>query len=744
MLAAPAVVLIVFAIAFGIARPHFGQRQEQLVMSSNADPEILNPILSTTTASMIIQSFVFDGLMELDENAQITTSLAQAYELTQTTHLYFQTPEQAAAAGKAIEDRRGQWTDLGLSGEKIDADAVVLELTKPGAGYQDVLLKWIDPVKTVPFQRWQVQIPADLKWRDKPVTSDVVIEWFEQAGGKAPGKPRVISGWKNTSSGLEIYTIGADGAYLDGLQKAFAEKIGAQVKTAPPRPAEKAPQAAASAPVDPLVARMQLQTTGPLQIQFDRDWPSQDEPLITFHLHKGVRWQDGVPFTSADVRFTYDSLMLEKNASPRRSDFELIKYVETPDDNTVLVRYKEPYSPCLYSWGMEIIPKHLLANEPDLRHLSPGNRFNQFPVGTGAFKMETWATNQYISLVRNDDYWAGRPHLPRIVYRVIPDPTVSQLEFETGGFDYTGLDPYEVARFLKDPRYTIYRGPTNSYSYIGWNLKNPLFADKRVRTALAYAIDVGGIIKYVMYGNGRPANGPYAPVTPWWNPNIKPIPYDPAKAKQLLAEAGWAPGPDGALQKDGKRFHFTLITNNAVPVRKDIAVLTQQYLRDIGIEVEVIEYEWAVFIKQYIDARNFDACVLGWVNSYDQDIYQIFHSSQIQLPGSLNFISYANPEVDSLIDRARTEFDLKKVEQYTQRLSELIYDDQPYLFLFYADSIAAMPKDTYYVQRPGEGDKAGTWIEEPIRRAKRGFTVYQKWWTRGQMAAQREPGVTSQ
>ncbi len=388
-----------------------------------------------------------------------------------------------------------------------------------------------------------------------------------------------------------------------------------------------------------------------------------------------------------------------------------------------------------------IIPRHLLASEPDLRHLSPNNHFNQFPIGTGAFKMESWVTGQYISLVRNDHYWEGRPHLPRIVYRVIPDPTVSQLEFETGGFDYTGLQPYEVARFVKDPRYAVYRRPSNSYNYIGWNLRSPLFKDKRVRRAMAYAIDVQAIIKYIVYGNATPATGPYTPVTPWFNPKVQPIPYDPAKAKALLAEAGWLPGPDGILQKDGKRFHFTLITNNANPIRKDIAVLAQQYLRKIGIEVEVIEYEWAVFIKQYIDARNFDACVLGWSVGRDQDLYQIFDSSQANQPQSLNFVSYSNPQVDRLISEARTEFDMAKVRQYTAKLQQLIYDDQPYLFLYYPEGIGAMPKGLYYVERPGEGKQAGQWITEPIRQTKLGFTVYEKWWKRGQMPKAAGPEI---
>jgi peptide/nickel transport system substrate-binding protein len=732
LLAAPVVVLLLFLVAFAISRPYFGQRQEQLVMSSTADPEILNPILSTTVAAGIIQSFVFDGLMRLDENAQVEPALAEDYHLTQTTHLHFETAEQAAQAAQAIQDHRPQWEALGLQEVKVDADTLELVLSKPGTGYQEVVFGWIGQAKPLEFQRWQVQIAPDAKWEGLEASSDAVIAWLEKSRVAAPQKPRVIYGWKNTSTSMEIYTVGADGLFMDSLQKALAEAAGVQFKpvTAP-----------AGTPTAAAAAKMQLRTEGPLQVQYDRSWPARDEPLITFHLHKGVKWHDGEPFTSADVRFTYDSLMFEKNASPRRSDFEVIKAVETPDDHTFLVRYKEPYSPCLYSWGMDIIPRHILAKEPSLRTLSAGNDFNKFPIGTGPFRMEKWATNQYISLVRNEQYWEGRPHLPRIVYRVIPDPTVSQMEFQTGGFDYAGIEPHQEERYRKDTRYQIYEGPSNSYNYIGWNMANPLFADKTVRKALAHAIDSEAIIKYVMYGNGRPATGPYTPVTPWWNPDVKPIPYDPAKAKALLAEAGWKDSDgDGVLDKDGKPFRFTLITNNGVPVRKDIAVLTQQYLKRIGIGVEVIEYEWAVFIKQYIDARNFDACVLGWSVGFDQDLYQIFHSSQVKLPGSLNFVSYENAEVDALIEKARTEFDLEKVAQYTHRISELVYDDQPYCFLFYPQSLAAMPKGLYTVKRP---DKQGQWIEEPIRRTKLGFGVYQKWWMRGQMAAHDQPSLSA-
>lgn len=761
MLAAPVVVLLLFVAAFAISRPYFHVKQDALVIASIGEPEILNPVLSTTTAASDIQDFVFDTLLKLDENAQITTNLAKSYELIQATRLYFASPEQAAQVVRTVEGHRGQWKDLGLQAAKAQDDAVELLLTKPGTGYQHSLLEWIAPTRPMPFQRWQVQIAPDLKWQGKPVTSDTLIEWIGQTRPVSPAKPRVIYAWKNTSGTLEIYTIGADGAFMDGLQRAFAGRTGLPVKVAAkPAGTANAPTSGPTTqgtPTTLLAGKnpqdadppslpapdMQLQTEGPLQIQFDKDWPAQDEPLMTLHLRNGVQWQDGAPFSAADVKFTYEAFMNEKNASPRRSDFELIKDIQIPDDLTVQVRYKEPYSPCLYTWaGYPIIPRHLLADEPDMRHLSPENRFNQFPIGTGPFKMESWVTGQRISLVRNEHYWEGKPHLPRIVYRIIPDPTVSQLEFQTGGFDFDGLQPYEVTRFLKDPHYSIYRGPSPSYDYIGWNLKSPYFKDKRVRLAMAYAIDVQAIIRYIMYGNAAPATGPYTPVTPWFDPSIKPIPFDPAKAKELLAEAGWTPGPDGILQKDGKQFHFTIITNNANTIRKDIAVLAQQYLRNIGIEVEVIQYEWAVFIKQYIDARNFDACVLGWVTGRDQDLYQLFDSSQVSQPESLNFVSYSNPQVDRLIADARTEFDMTKVRRDTAKIQRLIYEDQPYLFLYYPEATAAMSKGLYYVQRPdeqpGQEDK---WITEPIRRTKVGFRIYQTWWKRGEMPNASAPGI---
>lgn len=733
LLAMPVVLILLFVGAFLLARPYFGDRQAQLTIQSIGEPERLNPILSTTTAAAIIQYFVFDGLMQLDENAELQPNLAKGYDLSQTTRLYFAAPSTAQAAAEAIGRRQTEWQAIGLRQVDVEADAVVLELAQPGTAYRDVLFGWLGDVRPLPVQRWQATIKEGLTWKDKPVTTEVFMDWVRQHQTLSAGQPRVLYVWRNTLASFEIYTIAADGAFIDSLQRAFAEHIGAKVEETPASATATALAATTAPATGPAgdAAHLRPSLAGPLLVAFDRDWPAQDEPLIRFDLHRGVKWHDGAPFTSADVEFTYQALMNERNASPRRADYEMIRYVEVPDDYTVLVRYKEPYSPCLYSWGMDIIPKHILAREGDLRNLKYSD-FDRRPIGTGAYKMQEWVTDQHILLVRNDEYWQGPAHLPRIVYRIIPDPTVSQLEFETGGYDYTGLEPHQVERYKKDPRYTVYTGPSNSYVYIGWNLKNPLFQDVRVRRALAHAVDTNAIIEYIMYGNATPANGPYAPVTAWWNPDVKPLEYDPARAKALLAEAGWTDTDgDGLLDKDGVPFRFTLISNNGNIVRTDIAVLVQQYLQAIGIDVKVNLYEWAVFIKNYIDARNYDACVLGWSLGFDQDLYQLWHSSQ-SAPPALNFVSYANPRVDQLIEKARTEFDMDKVKQYAHEVHRLIYEDQPYMFLFYPESNAAMPKGLYVVKRPDR--ETGEMIQEPIRRTKLGFTIYQKWWMREQPA----------
>jgi peptide/nickel transport system substrate-binding protein len=435
------------------------------------------------------------------------------------------------------------------------------------------------------------------------------------------------------------------------------------------------------------------------------------EPKITFSLRRGVRWHDGKPFTAHDVKFTYDKIMDEKTNTVRRSSYELVKTAEVLDPYTFRITYKQPFSPGLESWGIGIIPKHLLGDE-DINTTS----FNRKPIGTGAFRFVEWVSDEKIVVEANPNYFEGKPNLDRIVYRIIPETALNEMEIMTRGVDYSSVYPYEYRRMNEVPFLKIYSQPSLGYTYIGYNLKNPIFQDKRVRRAFTHAINREEIVQYVLYGLGTVATGPFPNHLWYCNPNVKPLPYDPQKARQILSEAGWKDtNGDGILDRDGKPFKFTLITNSGNDTRRDVGVLVQRQLREIGIDVTFELYEWSVFLKNFVNAKHFDACVLGWSLSVDPDAYEIWHSSQIET--GFNFISYQNPEVDRLWEEGRKEYDVEKRRKIYWRIHELIADDQPYTFLYVPLGMAALQKKFQILER----DAGGKEVLLPIQMEKAGL-----------------------
>lgn len=448
------------------------------------------------------------------------------------------------------------------------------------------------------------------------------------------------------------------------------------------------------------------------------------EPIICFTLRNGVRWHDGAPFTSADVAFTYRAIMDERVASPRRSDFELVSQLETPTPNEVIVRYKKPFSPALLSWMQAILPEHLLGKVDPSQW---AELYNRKPVGTGPFKFGSWKTNEFIRLVKNPDYFLGSPWLDSVVFRVLPDPLTLQLAFQTKQVDFWNVDPWAVKSFEKDPRFDLFSSPGNAYNYIGWNLRRPLFKDLQVRRALAQAVNVPQMIKYIIYGRGVQSTGIFTQQMWFFDPSVKALPYDPSAARAALDAVGWKVGPDGIRVKDGKRFSFTLLANNGNEVRRDIATLVQDDLKQVGIEVKVEIYEWAVLLKRFVNKGEFDAIVLGWGLGYDFDQYGIWHSSQTH-PEELNFIGYSNPEVDHLLTDLRQEYERPEIITIAAQLQKTIYADQPYLFLFVPEGTSVMWKGSYRIRRPGP--KTGEWIDSPVTMTKAGWTYDMEWFYR--------------
>ncbi len=409
---------------------------------------------------------------------------------------------------------------------------------------------------------------------------------------------------------------------------------------------------------------------------------------IVFKLRQDVWWHDHKPFTSADVKFTYDRLVDPNVATPYGADYKIVLRVETPDPYTVRVVYDEPFAPALESWGMGIIPKHVFDKGDFNTH--PANRR---PVGTGPYRFVEWKTDERIILEPNEKYFQGRPYFNRYIYRIIPDTSVQFLELRQETIDSMGLRPDQYLaypEFFK--HYNKFRYPSFSYTYFAFNLKNPLFQDKRVRQAMACALDKNEIIDGVLLGFGRPATGPFPPSSWAFNQNVTDDAYDVGKAKALLAEAGWQDSDnDGWLDNEGKKFEFTLLTNQGNKLRELSAVIIQSHFAKVGIKVKVRILEWAAFIHQYVDKRKFDALILGWSLSRDPDQYVIWHSSQ-KNPGQYNFVSYHNPAADRLLDRGRREFDFEKRKEIYNDLHALLAEDLPYIFLYYAEALPTVHK----------------------------------------------------
>jgi peptide/nickel transport system substrate-binding protein len=408
--------------------------------------------------------------------------------------------------------------------------------------------------------------------------------------------------------------------------------------------------------------------------------------VITFHLRKGVKWHDGQPFTAADVFYTYQVTVDPKTPTAYAEDFKMVKKAEAPDDYTFRVTYDKPFAPALISWSSSILPRHLLAGKDITK--SPLKRH---PIGTGPYKFKEWLAGQKIVLVSNPDYFEGRPYIDGEITRIIPDTATMFLELRAQNLGLMILTPLQYTRQTENNlfknNFNKYRYLSFAYTYLGYNLKNPLFADKRVRQAISYAINKDEIISGVLLGLGKPAHGPYKPGTWAYNDNVKKYNYDPQKARELLREAGWTKlNNDNVLEKDGKPFVFEIVTNQGNETRQKCAEIIQRQLADIGITVKIRILEWSAFVTNFINKRRFDAVILGWTIPLDPDAYDVWHSSKTK-PEELNFISYNNPEADEMLVKGRSTFDQKERKKYYDRFQEILAEDQPYTFLYVPDAL---------------------------------------------------------
>jgi peptide/nickel transport system substrate-binding protein len=434
---------------------------------------------------------------------------------------------------------------------------------------------------------------------------------------------------------------------------------------------------------------------------------SPDCLQLTFKLRKDVRWHDGEPFTAEDVIFTYQTAINPKTPTAYREDFRAVKSAEAVDPHTVRITYAKPYAKALQSWGTWMLPRHLLERYVTEGRLRDAPQNWVAPVGTGAYRFKEMRAGEKIVLAANPDYYDGQPYVSRIVYRVIPSQATIFLELKAKGVDTAGLTALQYRRQTEYPAfrkaYWKYRFASSSYTYLGFNLKDPRFADKRVRQAFAHAINKQELIDGVRMGLGRDATGPYKPGTWVYNPQVTRFAYDPERARTLLAEAGWKTrNAEGLLVKDGQPFTFTLLTNQGNDERKKIAEIIQASLRELGVGVEIRVLEWASFLKEYVKKRRFEAIILGWGIGLDPDQFEIWHSSKTG-PDELNMISYANPEVDKLLEQGRQSCRQEERKKYYDRIQEILAEEQPIVFLYFPDSLPTVSRRVHGIVESPNG-----------------------------------------
>ena len=678
----PVFLLLLIAVSFWNSARLTSDKKNEMSLGVLGEPSTLNPIQQADGAASQVAGSLFNGLLKYNADLEIIGDLAESWSLDQTTTLVFKNEESAATAKLQLESLQSAWSAWTLDDVKQYGRQLLLHFAEPGLESSEKIVSLLPTESLAPLATLRVEV--------KENSADIL-----QRLSKALLKDSILRMWVDSGAAFEITA--------DPALKADVEKW--------------------------------LTANGGGTVQVGDALTFLAEPQVVFHLRKNVRWHDGAPFTSRDAAFTYRAIMDDATASPRKPDFDLILKVETPDDFTFRVTYRKPYSPALESWMISLLPSHLLEGKPTSWWTQ---NFNRTPIGTGAFRFAEWKTNEFIRVERNPDYFdAPGPWMDGIVYRFMPDQLTLRLAFETKQVDFWSAEPWTVNAFVDDPRFNVFTTPTSSYTYIGWNLKRPLFQDPLVRRALAHAVDVPSMVRFILYGHGLQSTGLFTPQMWFFNPEIKPFAYDPEKARALLAEAGWKPGADGILQKNGERFSFTLITNNGNEVRRDIATLTQDGLKQLGIEVKVELYEWAVFLKNHINKGDFDAMVLGWSlgNGYDQ--YQIWHSSQAN-PEQLNVVGYKSKKADRLLDEIRQEYNRGEIIRMAGELQRTIYEDQPYLFLYVPEGTSVMWKDAYRIRRP---DGKGGWIDTPVEMTKAGWAYWSDWFYRPEFS-ERLPSIS--
>lgn len=410
---------------------------------------------------------------------------------------------------------------------------------------------------------------------------------------------------------------------------------------------------------------------------------SNDKLTYTFTLRDDLKWSDGQPLTAEDFAWTFEQANNPDNKFPYRENFADIVSYTAPDPRTIVVQVTEPLVVALEMVdAVTPLPRHIWekldwndpATNPEI--MSPS-------VASGPFKLEEWKKDDHQTYTANDLYYRGRPNLDSIIIRVVPSQAVAYQMLKSGEVDYAGFTPTDYKEAKTLPNVTVYEWwpAAASWSYLGFNLRRPHVQDIKVRLALSHAVDRQAIIDNVFYGLSGPTYGPFIPSSWVSNPDLPRYDYNPRRARELLAEAGYRPGRDGILEKDGQPLRLQLLFGpNTSKVREQIATIVQQQFKDIGVDLSIQGLEFGAFLSALgTEPFDWDLSVAGWRATIEPHwMYQIWSEDTIP---DLNHGAYVNKRVEQLFAQGAREFDQDKRKQIYQEIQALIVQDAPYIFL---------------------------------------------------------------
>ncbi len=396
---------------------------------------------------------------------------------------------------------------------------------------------------------------------------------------------------------------------------------------------------------------------------------SPDGRTYTFTLREGVEWQDGQPFTSADVKFTWEVITNPDLPIPSRSIWDEVVSVETPDPYTIVFEFAEPNVAFLAVTARSnafMLPKHLLEGE-DIVNSS----LNRNPVGTGPFTVQEWVSGSHIALERNPGYWQDdKPELAEIVVRIIPGTEGQRAALQRGELDVLlDITSADLSFVEGLNQYQVVTTPTYAWWHFWLNNDDPVLSDGNVRRALVYGLDKAAITETVMQGVNVPLDAVFPPAHWAHNPDVRTYPYDPARAQELLEESGWTVGADGIRQKDGTRLRLEVLNIAGQAERLRVIQIAQAYWRDLGIDVQVREIDGASF-PPTMGSGDFQIAY-GWFGEEHEPVFNLWLGT--------NWQNYDNQEAFDLLAQVPTTVEQSERRALIQEFQKLAAEDVPTL-----------------------------------------------------------------